>query len=67
MDSGAKIRIKVGSMEVEYEGEPSFLKDGLESLLAKMADLSTQVPAEPELNHYRLTPVGLRLECNSRY
>ena len=48
MDSGAKIRIKVGSMEVEYEGEPSFLKDGLESLLAKMAELSTQVPLEPE-------------------
>ena len=48
MDSGAKIRIKVGSMEVEYEGEPSFLKDGLESLLAKMADLSIQVPEEPE-------------------
>jgi hypothetical protein len=34
-------------MEVEYEGDPSFLKGGLESLLAKMADLSTQVPAEP--------------------
>lgn len=48
MDSGAKIRIKVGSMEVEYEGDPSFLKDGLESLLAKMAELSTKVPSEPE-------------------
>ncbi|AXX97563.1 hypothetical protein [Profundibacter amoris] len=48
MDSGAKIRIKVGSMEVEYEGEPSFLKDGLESLLSKMADLSTQVLPELE-------------------
>jgi len=48
MDSGAKIRIKVGAMEVEYEGDPSFLKDGLENLLSKMADLSTQVPPEPE-------------------
>lgn len=48
MDSGAKIRIKVGAMEVEYEGDPSFLKDGLESLLSKMAELSTQVPPEPE-------------------
>ena len=48
MDSGAKIRIKVGSMEVEYEGEPSFLQDGLESLLAKVADLSTQVPSESD-------------------
>lgn len=51
MDNGAKIRIKVGSMEVEYEGEPSFLKDGLENLLAKIAELSTQVPPEqkPEI------------------
>lgn len=47
MDNGAKIRIKVGAMEVEYEGDPSFLKDGLESLLATMADLSTKVPTEP--------------------
>ena len=35
-------------MEVEYEGDPSFLKDGLESLLAKMTELSTRVPDEPE-------------------
>jgi hypothetical protein len=47
MDGGAKIRIKVGAMEVEYEGNPSFLKDGLESLLTKMAELSTQMPPEP--------------------
>lgn len=48
MDSGAKIRIKVGLMEVEYEGDASFLKDGLEDLLSRMADISTKVPAEPE-------------------
>ena len=30
MDSIAKIRLKVGSLEVDYEGDPSFLKDGLE-------------------------------------
>lgn len=36
-------------MEVEYEGDPAFLKDGLESLLIKMAELSTKVPSEPEI------------------
>lgn len=48
MDSGAKIRIKIGAMEVEYEGDPAFLQDGLESLLAKMADISTNMPSEPD-------------------
>jgi len=48
MDSGAKIRIKLGAMEVEYEGDPSFLNEGLESLLAKMAELLTQLPPEPD-------------------
>lgn len=48
MGSGAKIRIKVGVMELDYEGDPSFQKDGLESLLATMGELSTRVPSEPE-------------------
>jgi hypothetical protein len=33
MESSAKIKIKIGAMEVEYEGDPSFLNQGLESLL----------------------------------
>lgn len=40
---GAKIRVKVGSMEIEYEGDPAFLKDGLEGLLSKVADISASV------------------------
>lgn len=37
---GAKIRVKVGAMELEYEGDPAFLKDGLEELLTTMAGLA---------------------------
>lgn len=43
----AKIRIKVGSMELEYEGDPSFLTDGIDALLTKIGDLSTRVPTHP--------------------
>ncbi|CUH99422.1 MULTISPECIES: hypothetical protein [Roseobacteraceae] len=44
--SSAKIRIKVASMELEYEGDPSFLTGGIEELLTTMGDLSTRVPKE---------------------
>lgn len=37
MEGSAKIRIKVGAMELDYEGDPSFLKDGLIDLLHKMS------------------------------
>lgn len=43
----SKIRIKVGSMEVEYEGDPAFLDGGIEKLLVTMADLAGKVPDEP--------------------
>ncbi|MFQ6548143.1 hypothetical protein AADZ90_009295 [Aestuariibius sp. 2305UL40-4] len=43
----AKIRIKVGTMELEYEGDPAFLTEGIEALLTTMGELSTQVPSEP--------------------
>lgn len=46
MGIGAKIRIKVGMIELDYEGDPSFLKDGLENLLDTMGKLSTHVPSE---------------------
>ena len=42
--NGAKIRIKVGSMELEYDGDPSFLTGGLEALLTTMGDLAGRVP-----------------------
>lgn len=42
----AKIKLKVGSMELEYEGAPSFLADGIEALLEQMGDLASKVPTE---------------------
>ncbi len=43
----SKIRIKVGSMELEYEGDPAFLDGGIEKLFVTMADLAGKVPDEP--------------------
>lgn len=36
----------MGSMELEYEGDPSFLTEGIEALLVTMSDLSARVPPE---------------------
>lgn len=44
----AKIKLKVGSMELEYEGDPSFLTGGIEALLVTMGDLMGKAPAELE-------------------
>ncbi|WP_370401597.1 hypothetical protein [Sulfitobacter sp. JB4-11] len=43
---GAKIRVKVGSMEIEYEGDPAFLDGGIEALLVAMGDLVARSPEE---------------------
>lgn len=43
---GAKIRVKVGSMEIEYEGDPAFLNGGIETLLVTMGDLAARVPED---------------------
>ena len=40
MENNAKIRIKVGSIEIDYEGSPDFLDDGIERLLAAMCNLA---------------------------
>ncbi|MFG6532153.1 MULTISPECIES: hypothetical protein [unclassified Sulfitobacter] len=42
----AKIKLKVGSMELEYEGEPAFLTGGIEALLETMGGLASKVPVE---------------------
>ena len=42
----AKIKLKVGSMELEYEGDPEFLTGGIEALLETMGGLVGKVPAE---------------------
>lgn len=44
--NSAKIRIKVGSMELEYEGDPSFLTGGIEALLVTMGGLAGKVPED---------------------
>lgn len=43
----AKIKLRVGSMELEYEGEPSFLTGGIEALLVTMGTLAEKIPGEP--------------------
>lgn len=54
--NSAKIRIKVGSMELEYDGDPSFLTGGLEALLTTMGDLAGRVPyaSETPPNHTQM-------------
>jgi hypothetical protein len=39
----SKIRVRIGEIEVEYEGEPDYLRDGLPDLLQSLADLSVSV------------------------
>lgn len=43
----AKIRIKIGSIEVDYEGDPSFLKDGLNDLIQSVSDIHSSLPQSP--------------------
>ena len=42
----AKIKLKVGSMEIEYEGDPVFLTSRIETLLATMGNLATKLPVQ---------------------
>lgn len=44
----SKIRIKIGRVEVEYEGAHSYLADGLPSLLDDVLELSKRIPEENE-------------------
>lgn len=45
----AKIKLKVGSMELEYEGDPAFLTGGIEALLETMGTLAGKVPEPPPM------------------
>lgn len=42
----SKIRIKIGTMELEYEGDSDFLDGGIEKLLETMGSLASKVPTE---------------------
>jgi hypothetical protein len=46
MTTIAKIRIKVGTMELEYEGDSTFLTIGIDPLLEKMGGLLYRMPDE---------------------
>jgi len=50
-DKTAKIRIKLGSLEIEYEGRESFLEDDIFNLIKKTLSFYTEhkgvIPAEP--------------------
>jgi hypothetical protein len=43
----ASIRIKLGQIEVEYQGDESFLKTDLLEILKKLLELQKQYPAAP--------------------
>lgn len=47
----AKIRLKIGQLEIEYEGKESFLQDGLLNLMKKVvsfyAENKASIPAAP--------------------
>ena len=43
-NSTSKIRIKIGTMELDYEGDPSFLNGGIEKLLETMGGLAEKAP-----------------------
>ena len=58
MSESAKIKLKVGSIELEYEGDPSFLKEGLESLLVTMTDLAKVAPPEDVPDEVGLPPAS---------
>jgi hypothetical protein len=50
-NSTSKIRIKIGTMELDYEGDPSFLNGGIEKLLETMGGLAEKAPnIEPALH-----------------
>ena len=43
-----KVRIKVGSIEVDYEGSEDFLDSKLPKLISEVTTLAEQVPAESD-------------------
>lgn len=46
-----KIRMKVGTVEVEYEGPEAFLKKELPGLVTHMSSVASQVPESGDSHH----------------
>ncbi|PCJ73608.1 MAG: hypothetical protein COA53_12160 [Rhodobacteraceae bacterium] len=56
--SAVKIKIKIGLLELEYEGGSEFLEGGLEGLLESMSELSTNIPVSPISSGLAGTPTS---------
>lgn len=61
----AKIRIKVGDVEIDYEGDAAFLKDNLLAVCQELSKLNEHIPAartpkhpKPNDDHAGAKPVG---------
>jgi hypothetical protein len=52
----AKVRVKFGNLEVEYEGDQNFVSDGLLTLISDVVDLSKQIPSGTDALGKLLTP-----------
>lgn len=46
MSASSKIKIKLGQMEVEYEGTDAFIKEELQGFLVQMSALQPQVSSD---------------------
>ena len=73
MSQAAKIRLKVGQVELEYEGPEAFLKDGLVGLLdhaIESASANVMVAPEPAEQkapgHMVEAPPGAALDVSAR-
>lgn len=52
-DNTARIQVKIGSLEIDYEGNSSFLDEGLEQLLETMATMVELFPKSEVVSNLR--------------
>ena len=46
----AKVRVKVGEFEVDYEGDAAFLPDGLLGMIEKISEMLKHIPMQPHVS-----------------
>jgi hypothetical protein len=49
----AKIKIKVGDVEIDYEGDAAFLKEGLLAVCQELSKLNEHIPAPRTPQHHK--------------
>jgi hypothetical protein len=49
----AKIKIKVGEVEIDYEGDAAFLKDGLLEVCKELSQLNEHIPVSRTPQHHK--------------